>query len=186
MALGALFFSSAAYGQGFGFNIGPFNMQFDMEGTYYANDHKDVLDSPLCYAIANQKYVDMIVEGQEKVNANELKIIKKRLVVAPYAFAVTQAGKPMLQGNIISEKLIKEVTVKYGEDKFGDKEWSDKKDEQGFFSGWFKSDKSQTIDIQKITNVFVVNDSHFDVPKNFKGYKGDNVKVICQLPIAND
>jgi hypothetical protein len=97
----------------------------------------------------------------------------------------------VLRGNIVNEKLIKEVSIKYGEDKFGDGEdandWSDRK-EDGFFSGWFKSDKSQNtdIDIQKISNLYVINDSHFDAPKNYKGLKDDNIHVICQLPISRE
>lgn len=180
--LGALLLTSALSADGFGVNLGPFSLQFNVDGTYYADDHRDVLDSPICIAISNQKRIDVIVEGKEKINEREMRITTKRIVVEPYAFGVTKEGRPILQGNVISEKLIKEVTVKYGDDKFaGSESWESKAD--GYFSGWFKSDKSEKIDISKISNLYVIGDSHFDAPKNFKGLQEENVRVICQLPV---
>jgi hypothetical protein len=94
ITLGALLLTSSVYAQGFGFNMGPFSMQFNLEGSYYADDHRDVLDSPICYAISNQKRLDMIVEGKEKISSKEIKFITKRLVVEPYAFGITREGNP--------------------------------------------------------------------------------------------
>ena len=183
LALGLSLITGSIYAEGFGFNIGPFSMQFNVGGTYYAQDHKDILDFPLCYAISNLKKVDMVVEAEEKINAKETKFITKRLVVEPHAFGVTKEGHPILRGNIISEKLIKEVTVKYGEDKSSDDtKWAKKEDY--FFSGWFKSERDQNIDIQKISNLYVIQESHFDAPKDYKGLKDENIQVICQLPIS--
>lgn len=170
------------FAEGIGFNIGPFSMQFNVGGTYYAEDHKDILDFPLCFAISNQKQVDMVVEAEQKLNAKETRFTTKRILVEPYAFGVTKQGQPILRGNIVKEKLIKEVTIKYGEDKFNEEgKWSKK--EENFFSGWFKSDKDQNIDIQKISNLYVIQGSHFDAPKNYKGITDENIQVICQLPI---
>lgn len=109
-------------------------MQFNVDGTSYANDHKDILDYPLC--ISKLKQVDMVVEAEEKLSAKETRFTIKRLLVEPYVYGVTKQGQPVLRSNIIKEKLIKEVTVKYGEDKFSEnKKWSKK--EENFFSGCF-------------------------------------------------
>lgn len=180
--LSVLFLTSALNADGFGINLGPFSLQFNVDGTYYADDHRDVLDSPICVAISNQKRLDLIVEGKERLNDREMRITTKRIVVEPYAFGVTKENRPVLQGNVISEKLIKEVTVKYGEDKFtGSENWENRA--EGYFSGWFKSDKSQKIDVSKISNLYVIGDSHFDAPKDFKGLQEEGARVICQLPV---
>lgn len=182
--LGAVLLAGSMQAESFGLNLGPFSMQINVDGSYYANDYKDILDNPICQAISNQKQLDMIVESKETINSKEVKFITKRLIVDPYAFAITSEGKPVLNGSIAHEKLIKEVTIKYGEEKFGNSgTWTDKK-EEGFFSGWFKSDKGQNIDIQKINNLYVLSASHFEAPKNYKGLKDDNIRVICQLPIS--
>ena len=182
IVISALLLTSALSAEAFGINLGPFSLQFNVDGTYYANDHRDVLDSPICVAITNQKRLDLIVEGKETINDREMRITTKRIVVEPYAFGVTKDNRPILQGNIISEKLIKEVNVKYGEDKFsGSDSWENKAD--GYFSGWFKSDKSKTIDVSKISNLYVIGESHFDAPKDFKGLNEEGARVICELPV---
>ena len=181
-----LFASAAASADGIGFNIGPFSLQLNSGEVYYANDHRDVLDSPICYAIANQKRLGLVLEVKVKVSANEIKITTKRLVVEPYAFGMTSEGKPVLKGNVVEEKLIKEVAVKYGENEFEDSWDSSGWKKKGYFSGWFKSDKSQNIDIEKLTDVHVINNSYFDAPKNFKGFNDDKIQVICQLPVTKE
>lgn len=178
--------SSASYADGVGFYIGPFSLQLNSGEVYYANDHRDVLDSPICYAIANQKRLGMIVEVNEKISPKEIKITTKRLVVEPYAFGVTKDGKPMLKGNVVEEKLIKEVVVKYGENEFEDSAGSSGWKKKGYFTGWFKSDKNANIDIEKLTDVHVINNSFFDAPRNFKGFNDENIQVICQLPISKE
>lgn len=184
-ALGSLLLLTGSVHADLGFNVGPFSMQFNVQESYYAQDHKDILDTPICFAISKQKRLDLIVETKEKLNAKEMKMTTKRLVIEPYAFGITRDGKPVLRGNVISDKLIKEVTVKFGEDQFGEGDWSNEK-EGGFFSGLFKSEKNQNIDVRKISNLYVINDSHFDAPKNYKGLKEDNIQVICQLPVTGE
>lgn len=184
LILGSLLLTSSIQAQDFGFNLGPFSMQFNVGSSYYAKDHMDILDAPICNAISNQKQLDVIVESKEKINSKEVRMTTKRLTIEPYAFGVTLDGKPVLNGNIISEKLIKEVTVKFGEEMDGDNgNWSNDKKE-GFFSGWFKTEKNKTIDLEKISNLYVINNSHFDAPKDYKGLNDANIRVICQLPIA--
>lgn len=187
LALGALLLASSINAQDLAFKLGPFSMQFNVQGSGYANDYQDILNSPICYAISHQKRLDMIIESKEKIGTKEVKITTKRLVVEPYALGIGQDGQPVLSGNVTHEKLIKEVTVKFGEDQWSEgSDWSNSKSEEGFFSGWFKSDKSQNIDIKKISNLYVINDSHFDAPKDYQGIKDNNIKVICQLPVRGE
>lgn len=185
IVLGTSLFAGSLVAQDFNFSLGPFSMQFNVDGSYYAHDHKDILDSPLCYAISNQKQLDLVVESKEKIDSKEMKFVTKRLVIEPYAFGMTRDGKPVVQGNVVKETLLKEVTVKFGEEQKEDaSSWSGKK-EGGFFSGLFKSNHTQTIEIQKISNLYVISDSHFDLPKNYEGFKDDTIQVICQIPVSN-
>ena len=177
--------ASSVYGAGFGFNVGPFNMQFNaFEGEYVANN-RSALDSPICNAISNHKQLEITVEGVETVSTKEKKIVVKTLIVEPYAFGITKDGKPVLRGNVVDEKLVKEVTLKYGEDKFDESSVSSKQKDKGFFSGMFSNDKNKNIDIRKIRDIQVIDDSHFDAPKDYKGVNDDNIQVVCQLPVAN-
>lgn len=184
LIIGCLLLTSAVQADGFGFSLGPFSLQFNVGERVYDNTYRDILDNPICYAISHLNRLEMIVEGSEKVSAKELKFITKKLIVEPYAFGVTREGKPVLRGNVIEDKLIKEVTVKYGEEQFDDDDLETDGKKKSFFSGWFQSDKSQNIDIRKVSNIHVVVDSHFDAPKKYKGLKDDNIRVICELPIA--
>lgn len=176
--------ASSAYGDGFGFNIGPFNMQFGASSDSYMTSNRNVLDNPICSAISYQKRLEIILEGAENVSTKEKKIVTKRLVVEPYAFGVTKEGKPVLRGNIVEEKLITEVTLKYGDEQFDESSVPSKEKEKSFFSGLFTSDKNVNIDIRKIVQVQVIDDSHFDAPKDYKGLKDSNIHVICELPVA--
>ncbi len=178
ITLGALLLSSTISAQEFGFNIGPFSLLFNA-------GHRAYLDAPICYAISNQKRLEIIVENKEKTSEKEIKITVKMLIIEPYAFGVTGEEKPVLQGNVVEEKLVKEVSVKYGEERFKDA-YQELGEKEGIFSGWFKTSKNQTIDVRKITNLDVIEDSHFDIPKNYKGPKREEMHVICQLPIDSD
>lgn len=177
--------SAACYG-GFGFNIGPFDMQFGSPDRYYETSNRYVLDNPICHAISEQKRLEITVEGEEVVSTKEKKIVTKRLIVEPYAFGMTNNGKPVLRGAVIKEELVKEVSLKYGDDQFDETSVSSGKKEKGFFSGMFNSDKNKNIDIRKIVDVQVIDDSHFDAPKDYKGIKEGNIQVICQIPVAQE
>lgn len=166
--------------ESFGINLGPFSLQFNIDGTFYRDDHRDILDSPICYAIANQKRIDVIVEGKEKISPNEFRITRKRIVIEPYAFGFTKENSPVLRGNIIHEKLIKEVTIKYGDEKFMSTDAIENKAE-GYFTGWLKSDQNETVDISRISNLYVINESRFDAPKDYKGFQDDSIRVICEI-----
>lgn len=180
-AFGSMLITSLCFADGFGFNLGPFSMQFNVYAD--RNDYRATFTDPFCFAIAQQKQIEMVVEGTEKLNAREIKIVTKKLIVEPYAFAIARDGKPLLNGNVAEEKLVREVTVKYGEDRF--EEETAEKTGKGFFSGLFNSDKSKNIDIRRVSDIRIIENSHFDAPKDFKGLQDNNVRVICQLPFAH-
>lgn len=182
--IAATLVTGSVYADGFGFNVGPFNLQFGGYGADYVPNDRNALDQPICYAISHQNRLDIAVEGVEIVNSKEKKIVSKRLIVEPYAFGVTREGKPILRGNIIEEKLIKEVTVKYGDEKFEEAAVSKDDKDKGYFSGKLSTDKNQNIDIRKVVEIKVLKDWHFDAPKDYKGLNDENIQVICQLPVA--
>lgn len=185
LILGSFLIAGLGHADGFGFNIGPFSLQFGLPSVHgsYGMPVRSILDNPICYAISNRKQLEMTVEGAENVSAKERKIITKRLVVEPYAFGITREGAPVLRGNVVSEKFISEITLKYGEDKFDEETGSAKSNEKGYFSGLFSSDKSRNIDIRKVSDVRVLEDSSFQAPKHYKGVQEDNIKILCQLPV---
>ena len=173
--------ASCVYGDGFGFSAGPFNLQFGGERDGgFAPIQRNVLDDPICYAIMNHKQLEMILQGTENISTKEKKVITKNLIVEPYAFGITKDGKPVLRGNVVNEKLVKEVSLKFGGEKFNEPD----KDGKGHFSGMFSSDKNKNIDIRKIMDIHVLENSHFDVPKDYKSVGDPNVHVLCQLPVA--
>lgn len=180
--LASLLFTSAAFGDGFGFSLGPFSLLFGAFDGPYLVAHRQALDNPICFAISHQKKLEIIVEGAETVSTKEKKIVTKQITVEPYAFGINEEGKPFLKGNVVEEKLLKEISVKYGEDQFDESNITlDEKNKTSFF-GRFTTEKSETIDIRKIVQLRVMEDSHFDIPKDFKRITDPKIEVICQVP----
>lgn len=175
--------STSAYADGFGFNLGPFNMQINGPSDNYIIEYRSDLDSPVCYAISNLTRLEITVEGVENVSTKEKKIVIKRLTVEPYAFGVTREGRPVLRGNVIDEKLVKEITLKYGEEHFDETTVSSDTTKKGYFTGMFSSEKNKNIDIRRISDIHVIEGSHFVAPNDYKGINDDSIQVICQLPV---
>lgn len=173
----SLLISTFSFADGFGFNLGPFSLFFNLGDPV---EHTAILNNPICFAIKNRHLLEIFVEGSEKISTKEIKIISKILVVEPHAFGVTKEGKPILRGNVIKEKLVKEVSVKYGEEQFNEYSIASDKD-KGYFSGWFKSDKAQNIDIRKVSDIRVIEGSHFDTPKDYKHSTDSDMRIICEL-----
>lgn len=144
------------------------------------------MNNSVCYAIKHQKRMEMIVETQDIANKKEMKTVTKKFLIEPYAFGMTTDGKPVFSGKVIEEKLDKEVNVTYGEDKFDDQAISSSKKKDKVVSGWFGADKNKDIDIKNIKGIRVIEDSHFDAPKEYGGLSQANVQVICQLPITKE
>lgn len=183
LLLGVIF-SQSLIADGIGFNVGPFSLQLSVDGPTFYEIQRPIVENPLCLAITQQNQLEFVVERAEKINAKELKIVTKKLIVEPYGFGFTQNGRPVLKGNVVEEKLIKEVNVKYGEDQFDERAYTAEDNKRGFFSGWFKSDSSQNIDLRRISDIHILSGTHFDAPKNYKGFEDPNIRVVCQLPIS--
>lgn len=181
VALSAVMLVGSIYADGFGFNLGPFSVQFNAPNGDYVAVKRNVLDEPICQAIVGLKQLELTLETRETLNTKEQKVVTKSVIVEPYAFGITREGKPVLKGVIVDEKLVREVTVKYGEETFDEPDTVQKK---SYFSGLFSSDKSQNIDIRKVVDVQIIPGSHFEPPKPYNGVKDQNFQVICQLPVT--
>jgi len=188
--------------------IGPFSLQVfpqrvPVMGQPNVYVHPAMIEHPICYAIQSQKLLEMVVKTST-TEKNERKIVIKRIRVEPYVFGIGKNGQPIIQGNVVAENLIKEVTIKYGEksDKKGtNDENSDNINEnddeennyndyyanaysgrQGYFSGRFSSTKDKkTVDFQTIADFYVVEDSNFKAPEKIEA-QSDIVRIICSIP----
>jgi hypothetical protein len=166
---------------GIGFDLGPFDLEFGAAPSGYVAERGIRLDNPLCFAIDHQKRVALIMELKETLNSKEMKIVTKKLVVDPYAFGFTREKKPILRGNVVGEKELKQVTIKYADDEFDDAQAS--KAGQNWFTGWFTSkEKLSTIDISKVISIEIIDDSYFTVPDNLSTtFKDEIYEVVCQV-----
>jgi hypothetical protein len=177
LIMATLLLTGSGFAQDFGFSVGPFSLLFN---TGFLQQ-RPLLHDPICNAISHQQRLEMLVEGKETVSAKEMKIVTKKLTVEPYAFGITKEGKPILRGNVIEEKQLREIRIKYEDDKFDTASEKEKS-----FSGWFSSGKDKNIDIRKVSDLHVVEDSHFDVPKDYQPIKDEDIHVICQLPVLDE
>lgn len=189
MIISAVLLAGPVYGD-FGFGAGPFSMEFVTPDGYVIqeSDRASMLDSAICNAISNQRHLTMTVQAKDITSAKEVKVVTREITIEPYAYGMTRDGKPVLRGNVIEDKNVKEVTVTFAEDKFDtDQKSSDNADQpkkQGFFAGMFSSSSGTNVDISRVRNVQVVEGTHFDAPKDFKGFQDDTIHVVCELPIA--
>lgn len=179
-----LMLGSTAAIDGIVFDLGPFNLQFGGYSKAYRVAHRNALDGPICFAIQHRNQLEITLEIVETVSSKEQKIITKNLVIEPYAFGVSEDDKPILQGNVVKEELVKEVTLKYGEDQFEVEKSSSKSEWKGSFSGIFSSSKTKDLDISKILHISLIPDVHFEAPKDFKGMDSKKMDIICQLPVS--
>jgi hypothetical protein len=171
--------------QGAGVSFGPFNFEFsagfdDSFGPGMRLSGR--LYDPICRAITQQKKLQFVSLSREKINDNEIKFTTKIVTVEPYAYGFTKEKQPVLRGAVTEEKLLKEVTVKSGDDMS-----DDQRDDEGYFAGYFRSPKSQggveSLDVTKVRDVRVIEDSHFDAPKDLGSiFKEDIAQVVCQVP----
>lgn len=165
-----------------GIDLGPFSIQL-FPNTAGTSIQIDPMAESVCYAIETQRQLEIIVETKEDVNKNEIKIVSKKIVVEPYLFGVGREGQPILQGNIVDEKLLKEINIKYGDNVARDGKY------ESFFAGHsytgkYVSEKDKnnvsTINFSKITDFRVMRETHFDAPEKLETSK-DIVRVICQI-----
>lgn len=170
--------------QGLSIGLGPFSVQLLPDAGIVPSDVYFV-DRPICYAISAHKQLEILVENKETTEKNEQKVEVKKIIVDPYVFGMGKKGLPILQGNVVEEKMVKEITIKYGEDvdiEAENKEWKSKQ-KIGFFSGHFFSQKNKTtsINFQKVIDFRVLENSHFEVPEKLETSNEEIVRVICQV-----
>ena len=151
-----------------GDNRGSMMDRFTMRPADVANQ--------LCQAISNQNQIEIVVEKREIVNSKELRVEVKRVVVEPYGLAVTQNGQPVVRGNVVSDKMIKEVTVKFSDDRF---DTSKKDQDANKSSSWFSS-SSKNLDISRVRAINPTN-KRFDAPTDYKGFEDNSLNVICEI-----
>jgi hypothetical protein len=177
-------FSTACL-QGAGVSFGPFDIQFSagFDDSFGPGMRRSsMFYDPICRAISQQKKLQFVSLSSEKINDNELKFTTKLVTVEPYAYGFTSEKQPVLRGVVTEEKLLKEVTVKSGDDVL-----NNQRDDEGYFAGHFRSPKSQggveSLNITKVKDVRVIEDSHFDAPKDLGSiFKEDIAQVVCQVP----
>lgn len=177
------------------FTIGPLHIQFNDGnfGTYFVKN-KGILDNPICYGITHHKAIVMLLIIRERISNDEIKFTTKRLVVEPYAFAVTKDLEPILEGNITEEVTVKHVITKYVDEPMQEelqalpltyKSVAENpiKQNPSFFKKWFSSDSTviQKVDIRDVVNIQVLDDRLFTPDKEYKGFSDENLKVICQI-----
>ena len=183
-----IFFSASALNaDGLGIELGPFSLslQGDFEGEPI-RDRRSILDSPLCIAISEQKQMEFVVEEENVTSKSETVYVRKAITIEPYLFGINRKGQPVLYGNIVAQKNIKEVTTKYGDENTSDT----KEKKKGFFSGLFSSKKDKnkvsTINLRKVSGIRVLEDSHFEAPKDIDDIaKDDDIDVICKIANSN-
>ncbi len=177
--------ASSLCAQGIGIGIGPFRLELHggVDGEAITSQRRlQLLDNPICYAIREQKELEMIVETEEAINKNEFKSTIKKITLDPYVFGIDKNGQPILRGNIVKELLVKEVKVKYGDEK---KDSVKKEEKKSFFSALFTSQKDKdiaSVNIRKVSDVRVLEDAPFKAPKNINELtKDDSFDVICAI-----
>lgn len=166
--------ASAAF---LGLDLGPFEFELKSRPTVTKPRYFDLL----CRAIQMHKQIEIVLEWQEWENSNERKTITKQLILEPYLIGKTNDGRPLLRGNIVSEKLLKETSVKYGDQSTADQHTEYR------VSGKFQSKNPQkegisTLDIQQISHFAVLENTYFELPNGIEQIfpKGD-IEVICSI-----
>lgn len=164
-------------------DLGPFELQL---GGSLTNRNRADLDDPICDAIFLHKRLELVLESDDS-SKNERKLVTKRIIVEPYLFGIDKNDRPILRGNIISESLMKEVTVRYGDDEQPSAEERKNSDEEkkGSLFGIFSSKKSSNLGVnslnaRKITRIKIIENSHFDAPEK-EDYDGDIKEIICVI-----
>lgn len=157
----------------FSFNLGPFDLSFN-------GGHGGSYSEQICNAIHDQRQLVVTVEGREIVSDREQKIVTRTLLIEPYAYGVDAKGNPILRGNVVRDDLVKEMTVKYGEEQFEKTDMENNQENQDSSSGLFRTGK-EDLDIRKITEIRVVEDSHFDAPSSIRSFEEDKGETHCQL-----
>lgn len=177
----------AMYTQGFAFSIGPFD--FGGDAYFQEAQPQQVQSVParfsigksLCYAISQQKKVETVVRQVEQVNSKEMKITIKKITLEPYVFGLNQDRQYVLRAKVVDEKVLKEVTVKNFDEEKTDQKDDAAEQPKNVAAIPAKGDIGE-LNIRQIRNVHVIEDSHFDVPKDYdKIFKETMAQVFCHV-----
>lgn len=172
-----LWTGAVAHADGIGFNLGPFSLQFGGSSNGPTIYSERMNSDPICRAIVMQKQLELIAEMKENISDKEFKIVIKRITIEPYLYGMNNRHQPVLKGKIIEEKMIKEVTVKYGDES---------PENEKSLSGTFQIEKGKgditTLNVNRIQRIAVIENSHFSIPKGYdKNSYNDVVNVICEV-----
>lgn len=194
-----------------GVSVGPFSLSLDGVGVYdegygdrgyivgrrgtpvVVQRRLQMFDNPICYAIQQRKLLEMTVEWTENIDAKNLKSTIKRITIEPYLFGRDRNGNPILRGKIISDVMLKEVAVKFGDEpRDPNADW--RPPAQDAFSGRYNSLPAEkgpaagnldTLSVERITNVRVIERSQFNPPKDFSEIFKDGIaEVICTVSLS--
>lgn len=171
----------------FAVHLGPFELQLD---GGRAAPSPAFINDPICYAIRRRKLLELVMESKA-TSGNETKITVKKITIQPYLYGRTNDGQPALRGDVVAEKMLREISIKEGENTETEKKEKNKdKNDSSFFSGLFKSTANreqkandiETVKINRIVNINVIEESSFDPPKDFnKIFTGDLAEIICTV-----
>ncbi len=174
--LGTIFASLSAFEIG----VGPFKLNLGGDAIDYPR-RAEFIDYPICYAIREQKQLAMIVETKETVSKNEFKISIKRVVIEPYAYGFSRDDLPLLSGNLVSEKLIREVYLKYGDDYNNNTATNQNK--RPLNGRLASNNREATFELNSISHIRVMENSHFNLPASFsEKMTADFQRFVCQIP----
>lgn len=179
--------SSALYG--FGLQLGPFDLEL---GRYRSDPPQSqrvaavaVSYDPICTAIARRQQLEMTVEWREKISDTEYKVTVKRVTVEPYLFGKKKDGQLILRGNVVAERLQKEVSLKYGDGY--DQRWDTGHfvpNDESAYTGTYSSKDGKgvnTMGFERISEIRVL-DQGFEPPKDFNDvFRDDVAVVICTV-----
>ena len=126
----------------------------------------------------------------DKVNDKEIKITTKKIIINPYVFGLNKNQHLVIRAQVADEKVLKEVTVKYSDEEKADQQQKDiaandaDQQQKDVAKAPVIPAKGETgeIDIFQIRNIRVMEDSHFDAPKDFdKIFKDTLSQVFCHI-----
>lgn len=171
-----LLLATSVYAAALGFKLGPFQLEL---GGGPNRPFVVPAPDPICRAIKEHKLVEVTFETDEKINDNEIRIITKKVTLEPYLLGKNKEDQLILRGNILSDHILKEVTVREFTD--GQKP-SEKRKWSNYLRFW--SDQREvdvdTLNLRRINDIRVVEDSSFKGPADLKAiFKEDVAEVIC-------
>ncbi len=186
--------STNVMGIGLGVQLGPFELGLGLGVNDNGGDVDNRLyrfEDPICYAIGNRRLLEMDVEWKERVSKTETTSTLKRITIEPYLFGRAENGQPVLRGNIVAERVLREISVKYGDEAQG--QFDEEQDVSGPLSGTYRTPPKgksgrgvQTVNIRRVASIRVVEGGHFVPPKDYNQiFQGDVAEVICTVTPSN-